>query len=249
MVNHLSKFSPNLAEKTKPLRELLNKQSDWVWGDPQRQAFQDIKEALTSSPVLSLFDPNSKTVVSADASSFGLGAVLLQTQSDGELKPISYISRSLTPTEKRYAQIEKEALAFTWACERFSDYLLGLTFHIQTDHKPLVPLFSSKNLDELPIRVQRFRLRMMRFDFTISHVPGKSLLVADALLRAPSAEAVDSDTLLQLETAAYVNTVVQSLPATERQLERIRQHQQEDEVCQQVVSYQDGHLNKPWPEQ
>ena len=224
MVNHLSKFSPNLAEKTKPLRELLNKQSDWVWGDPQRQAFQDIKEALTSSPVLSLFDPNQETVVSADASSYGLGAVLLQKQPDGEMKPVSYISRSLTPTETRYAQIEKEALAFTWACERFSDYLLGLTFHIQTDHKPLVPLFSSKNLDELPIRVQRFRLRMMRFDFTISHVPGKSLLVADALSRAPSTDAVDSDTLLQLETAAYVNAVVQSLPATERQLERIRQH-------------------------
>ena len=154
MVNHLSKFSPNLAKKSKPLRELLVKQNDWVWGDPQIQAFQDIKQALTSSPVLSLFDPNRETVVSTDASSHGLGAVLLQKQPDGEFKPISYISRSLTPTERRYAQIEKEALAFTWGCERFSDYLLGLTFHIQTDHKPLVPLFFSKNLDELPIRVQ-----------------------------------------------------------------------------------------------
>ena len=170
MVNHLSKFSPNLAEKTKLLRELLNKQNHWVWGEPQRHAFQDIKQALTSSPVLSLFDPYRETVVSADASSHGLGAVLPQRQSDGELKPISYISRSLTPTERRYAQIKKEALAFTWACECFSDYLLGLTFHIQTNHKPLVPLFTSKNLDELPIRVKRFRLRMMRFDLKVYHL-------------------------------------------------------------------------------
>ena len=243
MANHLSKFSPNLAEKTQPLRGLLNKANHWVWGEPQRQAFQDVKEALASSPVLSHFDPNRETVVSADASSYGLGAVLLQKQPDGELKPISYISRSQTPAEQRYAQIEKEALAFTWACERFSDYLLGLAFHIQTDHKPLVLLFSTKNLDELPIRVQRFRLRMMRFDFTISHVPGKNLLVADALSRAPSTDPVDTDTLLQLETAAYVNSVVQSLPATERQIERIRQHQEEDEVCKQVAAY----CQSGWP--
>ena len=219
MTNHLAKFTPNLAEKTKPLRELLIKSNQWAWGEPQETAFTEVKRALETSPVLSLFDQSRETVVSADASSYGLGAVLLQRQPDGELKPISYISRSLTPTEQRYAQIEKEALAFTWACERFSDYLLGMEFHIHTDHKPLVPLFGSKNLDELPIRVQRFRLRMMRFKFTISHVPGKSLAVADALSRAPCSEAVREDLLLQQETEAYVNIVVQNLPATEKQLE------------------------------
>ena len=243
MSNHLSKFAPNLAEKTKPLRELLNKSNQWVWGLPQQTAFTEIKQALETSPVLSLFDQSRETVVSADASSYGLGAVLLQKQPDEELKPIAYISRSLTPTEQRYAQIEKEALAFTWACERFSDYLLGMEFHIHTDHKPLVPLFGSKNLEELPIRVRRFRLRMMRFKFTISHVPGKSLLVADALSRAPCAEAVEEDLLLQQETAAYVNIVVQNLPATEKQLERIRRHQEEDEECKLAAEY----CRSGWP--
>ena len=81
------------------------------------------------------------------------------------MKAVAYISRSLTPTEQRYAQIEKEALAFTWACERFSDYLVGLKFSIETDHKPLIP--RTKNLDEMPIRVQRFQVRMMRFQFSI----------------------------------------------------------------------------------
>ena len=176
-------------------------------------------------------------MVSADASSYGLGGVLLQRQLDGEFTPISYISRSLTLTEQRYAQIEKEALAFTWACEQFSDYLLGQRFHVQTDHKPQVPLFTSKPLDELPIRVQRFRRRMMRFDFSVSHVPGKSLLVADALSRAPCSEAEASDILLQQETAAYVKSVIQSLPATDRQLERIQRHQEEDEECRQVAEY------------
>ena len=91
-----------------------------------------------------------------------------------------------------------------------------MEFHIHTDHKPLVPLFGSKNLEELPVRVQRFRLRMMRFKFTISHIPGKNLLLADALSRAPISEAVNEDLFLQQETAAYVSTVVQSLPATEK---------------------------------
>ena len=193
IVNQLSKFSPNLAEHTQPLRELLGKDRTWVWEDAQKLAFERVKKMLVASPVLALFDPNLETTLSVDASSYGLGAVLLQKQASGNLQPVAFISRSMTPTEKRYAQIEMEALAFTWACERLSDYLVGLKFHIQTDHKPLVPLFSSKDLEELPVRVQRFRMRMMRYDFTISHIPGNELIIADALSRAPvtSPSAVD----------------------------------------------------------
>ena len=80
------------------------------------------------------------TVIAADASSEGIGAVLLQIQDDGRRRPVCYASRSLTDTEKRYAVIEKEALAATWACEKFREYVMGLSFTLETDHKPLVPL-------------------------------------------------------------------------------------------------------------
>ena len=110
MVNQLGKFSPNLAEKTRPLRELLQNDKAWLWGESQQQAFEEVKKALTTAPVLALFDPSRETVVSADASCFGLGAVLMQRQEGGVMKPVVYISRSLTTTEQRYAQIEKEAL-------------------------------------------------------------------------------------------------------------------------------------------
>ena len=149
----------------------------------------------------------------------------------------------MTPTEQRYVQIEKEALAFTWACERLADYLIGLKLHIQTDHKPLVPLFSSKHLEELPLRVQRFRLRMMRFQFTIGHVPSKELTIADTLLRAPTMEPAPADELLQQETQAFVNVVIQSLPATDQCLE-IKQHQRDDEVCQQIATF----CESGWPD-
>ena len=74
----------------------------------------------------------------------------------------------MTEAEQRYAQIEKEALATTWACEKFSNYmyLLGRHFDIETDHKPLVPLLSSKHLDDLPPCVLRFRLQLARYDYS-----------------------------------------------------------------------------------
>ena len=87
----------------------------------------------------------------------------------------------MSETERRYAQIEKEALAITWACEKFSMYILGKKFAIETDHKPLVPLLGSKHLDSLPPRVLRFRLRLARYDYTIQHIPGKHLYTADTL--------------------------------------------------------------------
>ena len=179
---------------------------------------------MSSNCVLTLFDPCRKTCVSADASSFGQGAVLTQQQSSGEWRPVAYISRSMTPTEQRYSQIEREALAVIWACERFRDYLIGLSFHIQTDHKPLVPLF----LDVLPVRVQRFHLRLMRFNFTVSHVPGKNLVVADTLSRAPVSSGVTDDEEFQQEVEAYINLTVQQLPASEHRLKEIMARQQED---------------------
>ena len=237
MVNQLSKFSPNLAKMTQPMRELLVKTNQWVWGEPQQSSFTKVKEALAESPVLALYDPNLETILSADASSHGLGAVLLQRQKSGELQSMAYVARAMTPTERRYAQIEKEALAFTWACERLSDYLVGLQFHIETDHKPLVPLFSTKNLEELPLRVQRFKMRMMRFQFSISHVPGKTLVIADALSRAPLLTLSSQDKALQTEATSYVDFVIRYLPATEERIEEIRECQQSDDTCQQVAEY------------
>ena len=110
MVNQLMKFMPNLADKSKPLRDLLCKDVAWTWGPDQQQAFDTLKKDLTSPETLALYHPERDTVLSADSSSFGLGAVLLQRH-DGHMKPVAYTSRSLTKTERRYAQIEKEALA------------------------------------------------------------------------------------------------------------------------------------------
>ena len=85
-------------------------------------------------------------MISADASSYGLGAVLTQKQEDQQWKPVANASRALTPTEERYAQFEKEALGITWACERFREYLVGMQFRVETDHKPLVSLLGDRRI-------------------------------------------------------------------------------------------------------
>ena len=99
-----------------------------MWEEPQQHPFQQIKEALLSSEVLAHYDPNQPTIIPAEASSTGPGAVLTQVQENGEHHPICYASSFLCKTENRHAVIKKEALAVTWASEKFSDYVLGLPF-------------------------------------------------------------------------------------------------------------------------
>lgn len=237
MINQQAKFVPDLAHKTEPLRALLAKDAQWIWDAAQQKSFQTIKEDLTSPPVLALYDPERETKLSTDASCFGLGAVLRQRQPTGDFKPVAYASRSMSQAERRYAQIEKEALGIAWGAERFSQFLIGKEFEIQTDHKPLVPLLGSRGLDELPVRVQRFRMRLLRFKYTISHVPGKELVVADTLSRQPAAEPESADAIAEAEVTEYVHTFVQCLPVSDSCLNRIISLQDKDAVCSRVKQF------------
>ena len=168
MVNQLGKFIPNLAEKDKPLRDLLMKKSQWYWGPEQLKTFNRLKQELLTSLVHQLYDPNKSLTISVDTSSNGLGPVMLQKIGE-TWAPVAYASRSVTVTEQRYAQLEKEALALTWACGRFSEFVHGLYFELETDHKPLVSLLGERALDSLPSWIQRFRMRLMRYSYTETH--------------------------------------------------------------------------------
>ena len=235
MVNQLGKFIPQLAEKDKPLRDLLSKKNSWVWDVAQEAAFKTLKEALSSAPVLAVYDQKRDTKVSADASSFGLGGVLLQRWED-EWKPVAYASRSLTLTEQRYAQIEKEALGLTWACERFQDFLIGKHFCLETDHKPLISLLGGQALDILPPRIQRFRMRLMRYSYFIVHVPGKSLWTADTLSRSPVTTPTSaSEQELMESTNIYVDCVMGNLPVSPTYMDNLRKELKADSVCSRVM--------------
>ena len=234
MANQLGKFTPQLANMSQPLRELMSPKKAWQWGPTQEKAFLQIKKELTRPTVLATYNPRADTKISSDASAYGLGAVLFQSQPGGEWKPVSYASRSLSETEQRYAQIEKEVLAIVWACERFADYIIGKQVHIETDHKPLIPLLGKAQLSHLPPRLLRFRLRLTRFQYSISHVPGKLLYKADFLSRSPTEPATVAE---EVSTEAFVQGIVSTLPADDNRLEQIKRTQHEDPVCSQVMQY------------
>ena len=177
-VNYLAKFLPRLAETMEPIRRLTHKDVEWVWGDEQESAFEEIKRLVTNAPVLSYYDPDSELVVQCDASQKGLGAALLQHG-----KPIAYTSRALNDTEQRYAQIEKEMLAIVFALEKFNQYVFGRHVNVQSDHKPLEAILK-KPLACAPRRLQGMMMRLQKYDFTVGYERGTNMFLADTLSRA-----------------------------------------------------------------
>ena len=136
----------------------------------QESAFDAIKKEISFDTVLAHYDPHKEILVSADSSSFGLGCLLRQKHG-GIWKPVAFASRSLSETERRYAQIEKEALGVTWACEKLSCYLIGTFFYIKTDHKPLVPLLSTKDLSNIPPRICAIAFQNAFIEIPLHHFP------------------------------------------------------------------------------
>uniref|UniRef100_A0A9J8CJP5 ribonuclease H n=1 Tax=Cyprinus carpio carpio TaxID=630221 RepID=A0A9J8CJP5_CYPCA len=147
MINYLGKSIPNLSELSAPLRELTCKNTEWCWFKQHQDAFEVLKHRISSPPTLKYYDVLKPVTLICDASQFGLGAACLQ-----EGAPVVYASRTLTQTEVRYAQIEKELLAIVFACTKFNDYIYGKQIHIETDHQPLVTILN-KPIHTAPARL------------------------------------------------------------------------------------------------
>ena len=175
-------FILHLSEHTATLRGLLTKNAVFHWDESTNAAFQKLKSLIAEAQKRSLkfYNRNLPLTVQADASKHGLGAALLQ---QGE--PVAFASKSLSETEQRYANIERELLAVVFTCERFKTYVLGRDFTVESDHKPL-EMIALKNLVAAPPRLQRMLLRLQPFSCTIKYRPGRDMLLADALSRLPS---------------------------------------------------------------
>lgn len=201
LANYMNKHIPNLATLAEPLRTLTQKNVKFEWGSAQKNAFEAIKQALAAATKLGFFDPKDQTAVMADASPTGLGAVLIQTNVLGDSRIICHASKSLTETERRYCQTEKEALALVWSVERFRMYLYGRTFDLITDCKVLQFLFAPRS--KPCARIERWVLRLQAFDYQVVHIPGHQN-IADALSRLVSSKPVPFD----FEDELFIREVV-----------------------------------------
>lgn len=182
-VNYYRRFIKNLAEITKPMTILLQKDRPFIWGSEQQTAFDKLVEMLCTAPVLQYPQFDKPFIITTDASQYALGCVISQGEI-GKDRPIAYASRVLQPAELKYATYEKEALGIIYAIKTFKNYIYGNKFVIVTDHKPLVWLKSADNNE----RVQRWRLKLLDYDYDIIYKAGKQNTNADALSRNPVAE-------------------------------------------------------------
>ncbi|GFY46023.1 retrovirus-related Pol polyprotein from transposon 17.6 [Trichonephila inaurata madagascariensis] len=232
MVTYLAKFTPHLSNLMHNLRQLLKKDSVWIWDTNTERDFELVKQAIMKSPCLKYFNGNKAVTVSVDDSKNGLGAVLLQ-----EGQPIANGSVSLTQTQQRYTQIEKELMAVIYGLEHFNYYTYGRIVTVQTDHKPILGL-SKKPYDTISC-LQRMLLRLNKYNIQLEYVPGKNLVIADALSRAQSTTDIFDEVLGQ-EATVRINLLTQASPT---KWEEIASLTAGDPEMQDVF-----HINNGWPQ-
>jgi hypothetical protein len=210
LVGYYRRFIPKLSSIAEPLYKLLKKNVRWEWKQPQQQAFDQLKSILTSSPILSLPDFTKEFYLHTDASATGLGAVLTQVI-DGVERVISYASKTLNETQRRYSITEREALAIVWATRLFRPYLLGRHFIIYTDHRPLKGQMKHKDITS---RLMRMVLALQDYEFDIAYRPGSQHGNADSLSRLPTQ--LQNDNPMVHYLAAITRSKTGTLPPIHR---------------------------------
>ncbi|XP_048357553.1 uncharacterized protein LOC125435398 [Sphaerodactylus townsendi] len=172
---------PDFGTIADPLSSLTKKSlpDKVVWTPVCQAAFEQLKQALVSLPVLKAPDFDRRFFVATDASDSGIGAVLMQ-EWEGTRHPIAYLSRKLIPREKNLSSVQKECLAIVWALDKLRPYLWGQEFTLLTDHSSLQWLQTMKNSNT---KLQRWSWRIQEFNMKIEHIAGHNNVVADFLSR------------------------------------------------------------------
>lgn len=165
---------------------------------------------LLKSPALAIYDPKLPTYITTDASDYGLGAVLTQLHSDNVERIVAFAFRTLSPAERKYSRIEKEALACVWAVERWRTYMWGRRFTLRTDHQALTTLLSTKGMNRAGMRIARWSARLMCFQYDMQYHPGSQNVMADCLSGVPLS---DSSAAADLVTEiAEISPLLTALP-------------------------------------
>ena len=196
MAGWYRRFIPNFSSIAMPLYSLTKKNARFEWTTECQQAFEQLRDALTKSPVLRTADPTKDYYLHTDASDFALGATLMQKDEDGNVHPIAYASKLLNPAQRNYSVTDRECLAMAWALEHFNTYVEGHKYTIVTDHAALQYL---RNTTHTKQRMHRLALRLQPYELKIEYKKGSLNHAADLLSRAP-------EDMISLNVTSTLNT-------------------------------------------
>ncbi|XP_055605136.1 uncharacterized protein K02A2.6-like [Uranotaenia lowii] len=243
LVTYLGRFLPNLSANITMLRRLISEKEEWNWSSAHEEEFNRLKFMVSDVKTLCYYDQSQPLVIECDASCYGLGVAVFQRNG-----VVGYASRTLTTTEKNYAQIEKELLAILFACVRFDQLVVGnRKVTVKTDHKPLVNVFR-KPLISAPRRLQRMLLNLQRYQLNIEYATGKDNVVADALSRAPLPVSLEEDdnkkfTVYQVFSELHNLQLASFFKVSEDCLNEVVEETKKDSTMQQIISY----IHCGWP--
>ncbi|CAK9832810.1 Retrovirus-related Pol polyprotein from transposon 17.6 [Anthophora retusa] len=181
LAGYYRRFIDKFSHISKPLTLLLRKDAKFEWTLAQDKAFEALRTALCTEPVLCYPDFTKPFHITTDASNYAIGAILSQGEINRD-QPIAYASRLLHGAELNYATIEKECLAIIYAVQHFRSYIYGKQFNLITDHQPLVWMNSVKDPSS---HLLRWRLKLAEYEYKILYKAGKTNTNADALSRNP----------------------------------------------------------------
>jgi len=240
LVNFYGKFIPKMSHLCEPLNNLTRDNVKWCWTGNCRHAFDEIKKCVSRSPLLANFDQSVPVGIACDASSVGLGAVLFHKYPDGSERPIAFASKSLSDAERKYSQIEKEGLSIVFGIKKFTQYLYGRRFSLETDHHPLLSIFGDKS--DLPSlvanRLHRWSVFLSGFSYSIVYRNTNRHGNADALSRLPLPQNLPVDLLTDVE----VKSLIEDKPVNSKM---VRLQTAKDPTLSKVVQC----VQNRWPSQ
>ena len=219
LTSYYRKFIRDFAKVAQPLTEMTGSKVPFQWSEKQQQAFEFLKEKLTSPPLLAYPQFDKDFILFTDASDRAIGCVLSQ-KVDGQEVVVAYGSRTLNKAERNYSTVEKECLAVVHFTQEYRHYLLGRRFQIVSDHRPLMWL---KGLSNPTGRLGRWALKLSEFDYEITYRKGKLNMNADFLSRM-GADVINE---LQVDDQGMASLTTS----------RLKSAQNKDELCKALIAY------------
>ena len=237
LAGYFSDHIPQFACIVEPLRALTRKNCKFNWSDDAQTSFEKVKQLVKENMMLSMFDPELETIVTTDASGFGLGAVLSQIRNGKEVI-VACASRTLSKDERKYSIGELEALACVWACQKWHCYLWGRPFTLCTDHQALVTLLT-KRTDRASMRILRWSCKLMNYNYIMKFKKGTDNKIADTLSRLPVDAKINE---FDVDDEVICNLILNDL-CKSVSLEELTETTNKDETLQSVKKY----VQNGWP--